>query len=227
MIHHIPNVLSKEQVNYFRTEMQKVEWINGQKTTGSLSKNVKNNQQLDIDHSLTQHLGDIILHELSQHALFTSAALPLNILPPYFNRYENGETFGFHVDNAIRWMPDSNQKIRTDLSCTIFLSEPEEYEGGELVVEDTYGYHEVKLPAGDLILYPSTSVHEVTPVTAGCRIASFFWLQSMIREDAERHMLFNLDQSIQNLRMQLGDAHSEVVKLTSLYHNLIRKWAEI
>ncbi|MCL6235351.1 Fe2+-dependent dioxygenase [Acinetobacter sp. ANC 5579] len=227
MIHHIPNVLSKEQVNYFRTEMQKVEWINGQKTTGSLSKNVKNNQQLDIDHPLTQHLGDIILHELSQHALFTSAALPLNILPPYFNRYENGETFGFHVDNAIRWMPDSNQKIRTDLSCTIFLSEPEEYEGGELVVEDTYGYHEVKLPAGDLILYPSTSVHEVTPVTAGCRIASFFWLQSMIREDAERHMLFNLDQSIQNLRMQLGDAHSEVVKLTSLYHNLIRKWAEI
>ncbi|QOW48719.1 Fe2+-dependent dioxygenase [Acinetobacter sp. YH12138] len=227
MIHHIPNVLSKEQVNYFRTEMQKVEWTNGQKTTGSLSKNVKNNQQLDVEHPLTQHLGDIILHELAQHALFTSAALPLNILPPYFNRYENGETFGFHVDNAIRWMPDSNQKIRTDLSCTIFLSEPEEYEGGELVVEDTYGYHEVKLPAGDLILYPSTSVHEVTPVTAGCRIASFFWLQSMIREDAERHMLFNLDQSIQNLRMQLGDAHSEVVKLTSLYHNLIRKWAEI
>ena len=227
MIHHIPNVLSKEQVAYFRAEMAKVEWIDGQKTTGSLAKNVKNNQQLDVEHPLSQHLGDIILHALSQHALFTSAALPLHILPPYFNRYENGETFGFHVDNAIRWMPSSTQRIRTDLSCTIFLSEPEEYEGGELVVEDTYGYHEVKLPAGDLILYPSTSVHEVTPVTSGCRTASFFWLQSLIREDANRLMLFNLDQSIQNLRMQLGDAHAEVVKLTSLYHNLLRKWAEI
>ena len=227
MIHHIPNVLSKEQVTYFRTEMAKVEWIDGQNTTGSLSKNVKNNQQLDVEHPLTQHLGDIILHKLSHHALFTSAVLPLNILSPYFNRYENGETFGFHVDNAIRWIHGSNKRIRTDLSCTIFLSEPEEYEGGELVVEDTYGYHEVKLPAGDMILYPSTSVHEVTPVTAGCRIASFFWLQSMIRDDADRHMLFNLDQSIQNLRMELGDAHAEVVKLTSLYHNLLRKWAEI
>jgi PKHD-type hydroxylase len=227
VIHHIPNVLSKEQVTYFRTEMAKVEWIDGQNTTGSLSKNVKNNQQLDVEHPLTQHLGDIILHKLSHHALFTSAALPLNILSPYFNRYENGETFGFHVDNAIRWIHGSNKRIRTDLSCTIFLSEPEEYEGGELVVEDTYGYHEVKLPAGDMILYPSTSVHEVTPVTAGCRIASFFWLQSMIRDDADRHMLFNLDQSIQNLRMELGDAHAEVVKLTSLYHNLLRKWAEI
>jgi len=227
VIHHIPNVLSKEQVQYFRNEMAKVEWIDGKKTTGSLSANVKQNQQLQEDHPLTQHLGDIILAALGQNPLFTSAALPLQILPPYFNRYENGETFGFHVDNAIRWIQGTNQRIRTDLSCTIFLSEPEEYEGGELVVEDTYGYHEVKLPAGDMILYPSTSVHEVTPVTKGCRIASFFWLQSMIRDDANRYMLFNLDQSIQNLRIELGDTHAEVVKLTSLYHNLIRKWAEI
>ena len=227
MIHHIPNVLSKEQVQYFRQEMDKVEWVDGKKTTGSLSANVKHNQQLAEDHPLTHHLGDMILAALTQNSLFTSAALPLNILPPYFNRYENGETFGFHVDNAIRWVQGTNQKIRTDLSCTVFLSEPDEYEGGELVVEDTYGYHEVKLPAGDLILYPSTSVHDVSPVTQGCRVASFFWLQSMIRDDADRHMLFNLDQSIQNLRMQLGDAHQEVVKLTSMYHNLLRKWAEI
>ena len=227
MIHHIPNVLSKEQVQYFRQEMDKVEWVDGKKTTGSLSANVKHNQQLAEDHPLTHHLGDMILAALTQNSLFTSAALPLNILPPYFNRYENGETFGFHVDNAIRWVQGTNQKIRTDLSCTVFLSEPDEYEGGELVVEDTYGYHEVKLPAGDLILYPSTSVHEVSPVTQGCRVASFFWLQSMIRDDADRHMLFNLDQSIQNLRIQLGDAHQEVVKLTSMYHNLLRKWAEI
>lgn len=227
MIHHIPNVLTKEQVQYFRTEMAKIEWIDGKKTTGGLSAHVKNNQQLPEEHPLSLHLGDIILAELAKHAQFTSAALPLHILPPYFNRYEHGETFGFHVDNAIRWNNDAKQRMRTDLSCTVFLSEPEEYEGGELVVEDTYGYHEIKLPAGDLILYPSTSVHEVTPVTAGCRVASFFWLQSMIRDDANRHMLFNLDQSIQNLRIELGDNHPEVVKLTSLYHNLLRKWAEL
>lgn len=227
MIHHIPNVLSKEQVQFFRQEMSKIEWIDGKKTTGSLSANVKNNQQLPADHPLTQQLGEMIVNAVNQNALFMSAALPLDILPPYFNRYENGETFGFHVDNAIRWVPGTQQRIRTDLSCTVFLSEPDEYEGGELVVEDTYGYHEVKLPAGDLILYPSTSVHEVSPVTAGCRIGSFFWLQSMIRDDSDRHTLFNLDQTIQTLRMQLGDTHTEVVKLTSLYHNLIRKWAEI
>lgn len=227
MIHHIPNVLTPEQVQYFRTEMSKVDWVDGKISTGSLSAQVKNNQQLPIEHPLSQHLGDIILAALAQHALFTSAALPLSILSPYFNRYENGETFGFHVDNSIRFTPGSNRPIRTDLSCTLFLTEPDEYEGGELVVEDTYGYHEVKLPAGDLILYPSTSVHEVTPVTDGCRIASFFWLQSMIRSDADRHMLFNLDQSIQKLRLELGDRHEEVVKLTSMYHNLMRKWAEL
>jgi PKHD-type hydroxylase len=227
VIHHIPNVLSKEQVQYFRSEMAKVEWIDGKKTTGSLSKNVKQNQQLPEDHPLTQHLGSIILEALGQHPLFMSAALPLDILPPYFNRYEQGETFGFHVDNAIRWVAGSKDRIRTDVSCTVFLSEPDEYEGGDLVVEDTYGYHEVKLPAGDMILYPSTSVHEVTPVTSGCRVASFFWVQSMIRDDADRHILFNLDQTIQNLRVQLGDQHQEVVKLTSLYHNLMRKWAEL
>ncbi len=227
MIHHIPQVLSKEQVLYFRNAMQTADWVDGQQSTGSLSANVKRNQQLPENHPLTQQLGDIILDALGQHPLFLSAALPLEILPPYFNRYEKNETFGFHVDNAIRNIRGTQHRIRTDLSCTVFLSEPEEYEGGELVVEDTYGYHEVKLPAGDMILYPSTSVHEVTPVTRGIRIGSFFWVQSMIRDDATRHMLFNLDQTIQNLRTELGDTHAEVVKLTSLYHNLIRKWAEL
>jgi PKHD-type hydroxylase len=227
VLHHIPNVLNKEQVQYFREEMKKIEWVNGKVTAGTLSASVKQNQQLPEDHPLTQHLSTIILESLGQHALFLSAAIPLDIIPPLFNRYENNEAFGFHVDNSIRRIRGSNERLRTDLSCTVFLSEPDEYVGGELVVEDTYGYHEVKLPAGDMILYPSTSLHEVTPITAGCRIASFFWVQSMIRDDAERHMLFNLDQSIQNLRMQLGDQHAEVMKLTNLYHNLMRKWAEL
>ncbi|ENX30246.1 Fe2+-dependent dioxygenase [Acinetobacter lwoffii] len=227
MLHHIPNVLSKEQVQYFREEMNKIEWVNGKVTAGTLSATVKQNQQLPEDHPLTHHLSNIILESLGQHPLFLSAAIPLDIIPPLFNRYENNESFGFHVDNSIRRIRGSNERLRTDLSCTVFLSEPEEYVGGELVVEDTYGYHEVKLPAGDMILYPSTSLHEVTPITSGCRIASFFWVQSMIRDDAERHMLFNLDQSIQNLRMQLGDQHTEVMKLTNLYHNLMRKWAEL
>ena len=227
MIHHIPNVLSKQQVRYFREQMDKLTWVDGKQTTGSLSAQVKNNQQLPEQDPMTQQLGQIIIEQLQQHPLFVSAALPLHILPPYFNRYENQQNFGFHVDNAIRWHAPKQQQIRTDLSCTLFLSEPEEYEGGELVVEDTYGYHEVKLPAGDLILYPSTSVHEVTPVSAGCRMASFFWLQSMVRDDAERHLLFNLDQSIQRLRLELTDQHPEVVKLTSMYHNLLRKWVDV
>lgn len=227
MIHHIPNVLSKEQVQYFRDEMEKIEWVNGKVTAGTLSATVKHNQQLPEDHPLTHHLSNIILEALGQHPLFLSAAIPLDIIPPLFNRYENQESFGFHVDNSIRRIRGTNERLRTDLSCTLFLSEPDEYEGGDLVVEDTYGYHEVKLPAGDMILYPSTSLHEVTAITAGCRIASFFWVQSMVRDEAERHMLFNLDQTVQNLRIQLGDNHSEVIKLTNIYHNLMRKWAEL
>lgn len=227
MIHHIPNVLSKEQVQYFRDEMDKIEWVNGKVTAGTLSATVKHNQQLPEDHPLTHHLSNIILEALGKHPLFLSAAIPLDIIPPLFNRYENQESFGFHVDNSIRRIRGTNERLRTDLSCTLFLSEPDEYEGGDLVIEDTYGYHEVKLPAGDMILYPSTSLHEVTAITAGCRIASFFWVQSMVRDEAERHMLFNLDQTVQNLRMQLGDNHSEVIKLTNIYHNLMRKWAEL
>lgn len=227
MIHHIPNVLSQAQVQQFRQAMSQVEWVNGKVTAGTLSATVKHNQQLPEDHPLTHELSTIVLEALGQHPLFLSAAIPLDIIPPLFNRYEQSESFGMHVDNAIRRIRGSNERLRTDLSCTLFLSEPDEYVGGELVIEDTYGYHEVKLPAGDLLLYPATSLHEVTSISSGCRIASFFWVQSMVRDDAERHLLFNLDQSIQKLRVELGDQHSEVVQLTNLYHNLIRKLAEL
>lgn len=227
MLYHIPNVLSKAQVQYCRELMDHAEWVNGKVTAGTLSASVKQNQQLPNDHPLTFELGEIILQALGEHALFLSAALPLDIIPPLFNRYRHSEAFGMHVDNAIRRVPGTQKRLRTDLSCTLFLSEPDEYEGGELVVEDSYGFHEVKLPAGDMVLYPSTSLHEVTPVTKGTRTASFFWVQSMVRDDAARHLLFNLDQSIQQLRLELGDHHDEIVKLTNLYHNLMRKWAEL
>ena len=227
MIHHIPNVLTKEQVQYFRDEMDKIEWVNGKVTAGTLSATVKQNQQLPEDHPLTHHLSTIILESLGQHPLFLSAAIPLDIIPPLFNRYENNESFGFHVDNSIRLVRGTHQQLRTDLSCTLFLSEPEEYDGGDLVIEDTYGYHEVKLPAGDVVLYPSTSLHEVSSITRGTRFASFFWVQSLIRDDQKRHMLFNLDESIRQLRIDHGDAYPEVMKLTNIYHNLIRMWSEL
>lgn len=227
MIHHIPNVLSKEQVQYFRDEMAKIEWVNGKVTAGTLSATVKQNQQLSEQDPLTHHLSELVIQAIWKNPVFQAAALPCQIIPPLFNRYDEHESFGFHVDNSIRLIRGTAQQMRTDLSCTLFLSEPEEYEGGDLVIEDTYGYHEVKLPAGDVVLYPATSLHEVSSIIRGTRFASFFWVQSMIRDDAERHMLFNLDQSIQSLRMQLGDQHEEVVKLTNLYHNLMRKWAEL
>ncbi len=227
MLYHIPNVLTKTQVQQCRTLMDNADWVNGNVTAGSLSATVKRNQQLPNNHPLTLQMGEWILEALGEHPLFLSAALPLEIIPPLFNRYSNSEAFGMHVDNAIRRVPDSQKRLRTDLSCTLFFSEPEEYDGGELVVEDSYGFHEVKLPAGDMVLYPSTSLHEVTPVTGGVRTASFFWVQSMVRDDATRHLLFNLDQSIQQLRLELGDRHAEIVKLTNLYHNLIRKWAQV
>lgn len=225
MLHHISNVLTKQQVAYFQEKMSQVEWVNGKVTAGTLSSTVKQNHQLPEEHPISRHLGEIILTSLGQHAQFLSAAIPLDIIPPLFNRYENNEAFGFHVDNAIRRIHGTQTRLRTDLSCTVFLNEPDEYEGGELVIEDTYGYHEVKLPAGDMILYPSTSLHEVTAVTRGTRLASFFWVQSMVKDDAERNLLFSLDQNIQKLRVILGDRHEQVLQLTQLYHNLIRKWA--
>ena len=227
MIHHIPNVLNAAQVNEFRQQMDHADWTDGKKTAGTLSAAVKKNQQLPEDSPLTHALSEQVINAVWNHPLFVSAALPHLMIPPLFNRYEANESFGFHVDNAIRLIRGSNQHIRTDISCTLFLSEPEEYDGGELEIEDTYGFHHIKLPAGDLILYPSTSLHQVTPVTNGCRVASFFWVQSMVRDDSQRHMLFNLDESIQSLRAQHGDQYPEAIKLTSLYHNLIRMWAEV
>jgi PKHD-type hydroxylase len=227
VIHHIPNVLSKEQVAEFRQMMETANWVGGKVTAGTLSASVKQNQQLSEQDPLTHHLSELVIQAIWKHPVFQAAALPCQIIPPLFNRYDEHESFGFHVDNSIRLIRGTAQQMRTDLSCTLFLSEPEEYEGGDLVIEDTYGYHEVKLPAGDIVLYPATSLHEVSSIIRGTRFASFFWVQSMIRDDAERHMLFNLDQSIQSLRMQLGDQHEEVVKLTNLYHNLMRKWAEL
>jgi PKHD-type hydroxylase len=227
VIHHIPNVLSKEQVAEFRQMMETANWVGGKVTAGTLSASVKQNQQLSEQDPLTHHLSELVIQAIWKHPVFQAAALPCQIIPPLCNRYDEHESFGFHVDNSIRLIRGTAQQMRTDLSCTLFLSEPEEYEGGDLVIEDTYGYHEVKLPAGDVVLYPATSLHEVSSIIRGTRFASFFWVQSMIRDDAERHMLFNLDQSIQSLRMQLGDQHEEVVKLTNLYHNLMRKWAEL
>lgn len=227
MIHHIPNVLNSAQVQEFRQLMDQADWTDGKKTAGTLSASVKKNQQLPEDSALTHALSEQVINAVWSHPLFVSAALPHLMIPPLFNRYEASESFGFHVDNAIRLIRGSNQHIRTDISCTLFLSEPDEYDGGELMIEDTYGFHNIKLPAGDLILYPSTSLHQVTPVTRGCRVASFFWVQSMVRDDSQRHMLFNLDESIQNLRAQHGDQYPEAIKLTSLYHNLIRMWAEV
>ena len=227
VIHHIPNVLSKEQVAEFRQMMETANWVGGKVTAGTLSASVKQNQQLSEQDPLTHHLSELVIQAIWKHPVFQAAALPCQIIPPLFNRYDEHESFGFHVDNSIRLIRGTAQQMRTDLSCTLFLSEPEEYEGGDLVIEDTYGYHEVKLPAGDVVLYPATSLHEVSSIISGTRFASFFWVHSMIRDDAERHMLFNLDQSIQSLRMQLGDQHEEVVKLTNLYHNLMRKWAEL
>ncbi|RYZ36293.1 MAG: Fe2+-dependent dioxygenase [Sphingobacteriales bacterium] len=227
MIHHIPNVLSADQLITLRQHMQQANWVNGKLTAGTLSAAVKKNQQLAEDDPLTHLLSEQVIKAVWNHPLFVSAALPHQLIPPLFNRYEASESFGFHVDNAIRLIRGSNQHIRTDVSCTLFLSDPEEYDGGELIIEDTYGFHEIKLPAGDLILYPSTSLHQVTAVTRGCRMASFFWVQSMIRNDSQRHLLFSLDESIQSLRAQHGDLYPEVTKLTSLYHNLIRMWAEV
>jgi len=210
------------------------QWIDGRSSVGAQGARVKRNRQLPEHAPLAQQLGTVILDALQGNALFFSAALPLRYLPPMFNRYEGGEHYGMHVDGSVRYIPHATPNpaipggtaLRTDLSCTLFLCEPEEYDGGELIVTDTYGEHEVKLPAGDLVLYPSSSLHRVEPVTRGARVCSFFWLQSMIRQDGQRTMLFELDQTIQKLRAQHGDT-PETVQLTGHYHNLLRLWAEI
>ena len=223
----VPDVLSKVEVAEFRDVIDDATWEDGRSTAGAQSAMVKNNEQLPPDGELSRRLGDHVIRALVANPLFVSAAIPKHIFPPLFNRYGVGHRFGVHVDNAVRGDQLSGTRIRTDLSVTLFLSEPEEYDGGELVVEDYYGSHEVKLPAGHLVLYPATSLHTVTPITRGLRVASFFWLQSMIRDAQARSMVFDLDNAIQGLVERLGRNDQEVVKLTGIYHNLIRHWAEV
>lgn len=226
MLIHIPNLLTKQQVAKFRTRLSHADWVDGKTTVGIQGAQVKKNRQLPVDGPVARELGEIILKALYANPVFMSAALPLRIVPPLFNAYAGGEHYGFHVDGAIRLVPGSNLSLRTDVSSTLFLSEPEEYEGGELIVQDTYGSHEVKLPAGDLILYPSTSLHQVVPVTQGERVCSFFWTQSMVRDDWQRNLLHELDCNIQSLRQKIGDC-DEVLGLTGHYHNLLRQWAQV
>lgn len=225
MMLHIPEVLSRDQVAAMRAALERADWTDGRATVGDQGAQVKRNRQLPETAPLALELGATILAALARNPLYFSAALPLRTVPPLFNAYAGGEHYGAHVDGSVRNVPGSLLPMRTDMSCTLFLCEPEEYEGGELVVIDTYGTHEVKLPAGDMILYPSSSVHKVEPVTSGTRVCSFFWLQSMVRDDARRTMLFQLDQTIQSLRARIGDC-AETIDLTSHYHNLLRQWAE-
>jgi len=226
MLLQVPDVLTADQVASCRRILETAEWVDGRITAGHQSARAKNNLQLREDLEEAKQLGDLILAALERNPLFMSAALPLKVFPPLFNRYEGGQSFGNHVDNAIRQVPGTPHRVRTDLSATLFFSNPDEYDGGELVVEDTYGVHSVKLPAGHLILYPASSVHHVRPVTRGVRLGSFFWIQSMVREDGERTILFDLDVAIQRLMNDVPE-HRSVVELTSLYHNLLRRWADV
>lgn len=225
MMLHIPNVLTPEQVARCRAVMEKAGWVDGRVTAGHQSAQVKHNLQLPENSPQAHELGDMVLNALARNNLFVSAVLPKQVFPPLFNRYDAGMTFGSHVDNAIRGQTSSSLQIRTDVSSTLFISDPEDYDGGELIVDDTYGSHSVKLPAGDMIVYPGTSLHNVTPITRGSRIASFFWTQSLVRDDAKRALLFDLDMSIIELTRD-HPQHPSILRLTSLYHNLLRQWAE-
>lgn len=226
MMLHVPGVLTGEQVRHVLGELEKAEWIDGRATVGPQGAQVKQNLQLPEASPAAVEMGKLVLAALAQRELYFSAALPRKILPPMFNCYQNGGHYGAHVDASIRTVPGGSAELRTDVSSTLFLTDPDSYEGGELIVTDTYGEHEVKLAAGDLILYPSTSLHRVEPVLSGQRICAFFWAQSMVRDDWRRGMLFDLDQNIRVLRTQLGDT-AEVLSLTAHYHNLLRQWADV
>ncbi len=225
MLLHIPNVLVPEEVSQIRQQLDAAQWADGRETVGAQGAQVKHNEQLPDASALKAELGQGVLAALRRSPLFFAATLPLKILPPRFNRYSGGGTYGFHVDGAVMHLAHGEQ-LRSDISCTLFLSAPEEYDGGELVISDTYGEHEVKLPAGDLIVYPSSSLHQVNPVTRGARAASFFWVQSMVRDDVQRRLLWEMDTSIERLRQTGGDAGA-VLQLTGVYHNLLRRWSEV
>ncbi len=226
MLLAIPDLLTAEQILQARQILDNAQWIDGRVTAGHQSSRTKDNMQLPENHPAAAQLGEMILEALGQNALFISAALPQRVFPPLFNRYQGGQSFGTHVDNSIRQITGTPHRIRTDLSATLFFANPDEYDGGELIVEDTYGTHSVKLPAGHMILYPATSLHHVRPITRGARVASFFWIQSMVRDDGQRALLFDLDMAIQRLNRDVSD-HPSAVQFTGVYHNLLRQWAEV
>ncbi|MGN6514541.1 MAG: Fe2+-dependent dioxygenase [Rhizomicrobium sp.] len=224
MIVRIPNLLTVEELAGIRERLAKAGWVDGRVTAGHQGAKVKANLQIAEDSEDARVLGAAVLRSLERNPLFLSAALPRHVYPPMFNRYEPGMTFGTHIDNAIRQVGGTPQRIRTDISATLFLNDPADYEGGELLVEDTYGAHSVKLPAGDLVLYPATSLHRVTPVTKGARIASFFWIQSLVKDDSERSLLFDLDRAVIELAKTVPGDSTAMLRLTATYHNLVRKW---
>jgi PKHD-type hydroxylase len=226
MLLAIPDVLTPDQVAEARQALESADWVDGRVTAGHQSAQAKHNQQLPEDSPVARRVGDLILAALQRNPLFISAALPLRVFPPLFNSYRGGQSFGNHVDNAIRQVTGTPHRIRTDLSATLFFTGPDEYDGGDLVVEDTYGVHSVKLQPGHMVLYPSTSLHHVTPVTRGARLASFFWIQSMVKDDGQRTLLFDLDSAIQRVAQEMND-QSAAVQLTGVYHNLLRRWAEV
>lgn len=224
MLLHIPGVLDAAQTAQIRCSLEDAPWIDGRETVGAQGAQVKRNLQLPEASPLRQELGAVVLSALARSPLFHAATLPQRILPPRFNRYESGGTYGFHIDGAVMALSDGSQ-LRSDVSCTLFLCDPEEYDGGELVISDTYGEHEAKLPAGDAIVYPSSSLHEVRPVTRGARLASFFWVQSLVRDERRRRLLLELDRSIQTLTAAKAD-RATVLQLTGVYHNLLREWSD-
>jgi len=226
MLLTIPDLFSREQVEEIRRKLDSAEWVDGRVTAGHQSTLAKDNMQIPEGHPVAKEIGEWILQTLGQNALFVSAALPMKVFPPLFNRYSGGQSFGTHIDNAIRHLKGTTHRVRSDLSATLFFSNPEEYDGGELVIEDTYGIHSVKLPAGHMVLYPSSSLHNVRPVMRGARVSSFFWIQSMIRDDGARTLLFDLDNVAQRVAAEQIESPN-AIRLTGIYHNLLRRWAEV
>ena len=226
MLLHLPDVLTPDELQHMQATLAEAPWADGKVTAGTQSAQVKNNTQLPQQHPITHQLQEVVLQALKRNKLFFTATLPKAVFPPLFNRY-GGEanSFGNHVDNAIRFIHGSGERVRTDVSATLFLADPQDYDGGELVIEDTFGSQRVKLPAGHMVIYPSSSVHRVEPVTRGARVASFFWIESMVRSDVQRRLLFDLDMAIMRLRQKHGET-AEAVDLTGTYHNLLRMWAD-
>lgn len=226
MMLQIPSLLTADQVAHGRAALEAAPWIDGAVTAGYQSTQAKHNLQLPEGSTVARQLGAVIESALAANPLFVSAALPAKVFPSLFNCYQGGQAFGTHIDNAIRQLRGTDFRVRTDLSATVFFCEPEDYDGGELIVEDTYGSHSVKLNAGDMILYPASSLHRVTPVTRGARLAAFFWIQSLVRDDAARMTLFQMDTALQDLGTRLGQDDPAIIQLTGTYHNLLRRWAE-